>query len=1188
MKKVQEDTVSVVQLVTDFSRGKIDMPALLAALEKRQALAEDEYRNGMDTLWRLREEQAIDEISVTTLLDRMRSMRSGTDVLGSDDATVFQPARPAAAEYSDTTHFVTAQDSQPCDDASRTGTQSSQLPSVGNWSTLAVSEERFVSVGSTLKGRFHLERELGRGGMGVVYLAQDARKIEARDRDPWVAVKVLSDEFRRHPDSLVALQREARRSQKLAHDNIVRVHDFDKDEGIVYMTMEYVDGRDLRTWIREMAPDGLPLKQARPMIEGMANALGRAHAAGIVHSDFKPGNVMVTADNVPKVFDFGIARAGKHKGDAAGEQTVFDPSTLGAMTPAYASLEMLRGHAPSIKDDIYALGCVCFELLTGRHPYDKLSAEIALKERRQVPTVRGLTRRQFLTLSSAVALEEAQRLPDVQSLVEGLRDVGWKERTLPVVGYGAVGIVLLCAAGFGLWRKNATDRLDSVRTGFTVTSPERYRDEAEAQSGLNTLSSGQQGKLVVEQNDLIQSFLLTRLDELWNPDAGRFGYAATRAVFALRERLRLYAPQLDTRREQLEVERDVELNRLDTRLLSQLGSGDPFAEGKDSVQQMLGYIRQIDPASPLLKHPDLELAYATSIAAAIQAGRMVEAQEHLATALDDFPDSLRLELQLADWRQRAEPVAAVALDGGIETVRARFNELLAAPSVAPEWQSTMAAVMARLAQEADGLGALQQQFSERIADYLGTRHAPDELPDDLVLLDFALDTAPATAALLAQQARLEKRHGEAMASLEASRAEADIASKRDSLKRAVAATDVEKAEALHAQLRKSHPDAAFVRDEAPVLLEQAHLARAKALLAKGDFAAASTGLKRAASLLPERAQLQQISRRYETVARVMAVTSVSSAEERLQASQLLEERYREDAAGMSALERQLQASGQLPGGSLRGHLQKGAAEPSAPAASSAAATRPTGTVAEKTRSGTTPRTAQVPAAPLPGAVSEDEPLPPVPDGPDPCDGSVGRGRTCHDVLGNDRGPMLIAVPGIAGGKPFALSRGEIAVDDFNVYCRATGKCTVRGVASAELGRLPAQNITLAQARHYARWLTRASGGWRYRLPTDAEWLHAAQAGQQWQRAPDANCIPPTASAGHEGGAVGVRGREANPWGLVNMAGNVWEWVATGGESGALRGGSYTSFWSDCTVQSQRSGSGGAQADVGFRVLREIK
>src|SRR3546814_10735287 len=119
---------------------------------------------------------------------------------------------------------------------------------------------------------------------------------------------------------------------------------------------------------------------------------------------------MVTRDGIPKVFDFGIARAGKHMGDAVGEQTVFDAGTLGALTPAYASLEMIRGEDPVPGDDIYALGCVVFELLTGKHPYDKASAELAMKEGRKPPPVKGLTKHQYKMLRSEEHTSDLQSL----------------------------------------------------------------------------------------------------------------------------------------------------------------------------------------------------------------------------------------------------------------------------------------------------------------------------------------------------------------------------------------------------------------------------------------------------------------------------------------------------------------------------------------------------------------------------------------------------------------------------------------------------------------------------------------------------------------------------------------------------------------------------------------------------------
>lgn len=222
-------------------------------------------------------------------------------------------------------------------------------------------------MGDTLNGRFVLEECLGVGGMGTVYKALDLRKLEASDRKPYIAIKVLNVQFRGHPKSLIALQREARKAQTLAHRNIVTVYDFDRDGSVVYLTMEYLSGKSLNRVLR--APDfaGMPYAKALPIITGMGRALSYAHERGFVHCDFKPANVFLTDSGEVKVIDFGIARVFQQPADDA-DPTVFDPGTLGGMTPAYASPEMFEHREPDPRDDIYALACVTYELLTGRHP----------------------------------------------------------------------------------------------------------------------------------------------------------------------------------------------------------------------------------------------------------------------------------------------------------------------------------------------------------------------------------------------------------------------------------------------------------------------------------------------------------------------------------------------------------------------------------------------------------------------------------------------------------------------------------------------------------------------------------------------------------------------------------------------------------------------------------------------------
>jgi serine/threonine protein kinase len=274
--------------------------------------------------------------------------------------------------------------------------------------------ETELSVGSTLKNRFVLQQLLGIGGMGMVFKATDLRKIEASDKEPFVALKVLNQDFQANPMALMALQRESKRAQTLSHPNIIKVYDFDRDGAHVFMTMEYLEGRPLSHLIREHADKGLPYKQAWPIIHAMAEALGHAHRKKIVHSDFKPGNVFIDESGEVRVLDFGIAcaigRGDKDKQDA----TVFNARSLGALTPAYASLEQLQNRQPDPRDDIYALACVSYELLTGKHPFGRLSAEKALEVNLEAKPVTSISRRQWKGLQKALAFNQEQRCATIE------------------------------------------------------------------------------------------------------------------------------------------------------------------------------------------------------------------------------------------------------------------------------------------------------------------------------------------------------------------------------------------------------------------------------------------------------------------------------------------------------------------------------------------------------------------------------------------------------------------------------------------------------------------------------------------------------------------------------------------------------------------------------------------------------
>ena len=279
-----------------------------------------------------------------------------------------------------------------------------------------------VTVGSVIKDRFTLEKLLGRGGMGTVFMATDKRKIEAQDKNPYIALKVLNDNFKQHPQAFVALQREARKTQELAHPNIITVYDFDRQGDTIFITMESLTGKPMDEEIRAEG-DVRPVEEAVDIITQCANGLAYAHKKNLVHSDMKPGNLFLTEDGTAKLLDFGIARAfnsGKGLEQKKGEKedTVFDAGDLGALTPAYASYEMITGEVPHPSDDIYALGLIAYELLTGKHPFDKTMATKALEQGLLPEKVKGLSKQQWIAIDKALAFKREDRIQDAQEFLD--------------------------------------------------------------------------------------------------------------------------------------------------------------------------------------------------------------------------------------------------------------------------------------------------------------------------------------------------------------------------------------------------------------------------------------------------------------------------------------------------------------------------------------------------------------------------------------------------------------------------------------------------------------------------------------------------------------------------------------------------------------------------------------------------
>jgi Tol biopolymer transport system component len=218
-------------------------------------------------------------------------------------------------------------------------------------------------IGSQL-GHYRIERLLGTGGMGEVYLADDT-KLGRR-----VALKVLSASLTGDPDRRERFEREARAAAALNHPNIVTIHSVEEADGVPFLTLELVDGQTLGEIIPE---GGLPLERVLTLGIPLADAVGAAHQRGITHRDLKPANVMITADGRLKVLDFGLAKV-REEAQVALEAGMPTAALTGegriVGTVAYMSPEQAEGKAVDQRSDVFSLGIILYEMATGRRPFE--------------------------------------------------------------------------------------------------------------------------------------------------------------------------------------------------------------------------------------------------------------------------------------------------------------------------------------------------------------------------------------------------------------------------------------------------------------------------------------------------------------------------------------------------------------------------------------------------------------------------------------------------------------------------------------------------------------------------------------------------------------------------------------------------------------------------------------------------
>lgn len=295
--------------------------------------------------------------------------------------------------------------------------------------------------GHVLKDRFRLEKKLGAGAMGAVFRAVDQRRVETRHHNPDVAIKLIAGDFSKDSRAFIALQRETDKSQTLAHPNIITVYDFDRDGDVFFMTMESLVGETLDEYIaRGGDKGGHDRKEVLGYIEDIASAIAYAHKRNIVHSDLKPQNIFVTEEGTLKVLDFGIARAVSAMDDSGAPAN--DPGEVAGLTPTYASCEMFERQEPHPADDVYAIGLIAYEMLTGEHPFGRKRADQARAEGLRPKRIKGLSGYQWRAIAKALAFERADRWQDAEAFRRKFSGAGRRVRQLSAA-------LLIAVLGFG-------------------------------------------------------------------------------------------------------------------------------------------------------------------------------------------------------------------------------------------------------------------------------------------------------------------------------------------------------------------------------------------------------------------------------------------------------------------------------------------------------------------------------------------------------------------------------------------------------------------------------------------------------------------------------------------------------------------------------------------------------------------
>jgi serine/threonine protein kinase len=283
-----------------------------------------------------------------------------------------------------------------------------------------------VAVGQVLRERYVLKERLGTGGKASVFKALDRFRATLPEAHQFVALKVLNAGGTSSEQMLESLRLEFYCGQVLSHQNVVNVYELDRDGDVIFFTMEMLDGEPLSSVLERLRPTAMRRSQAWQLIQQLGAGLAHAHERGVVHGDLKPQNIFITREGELRILDFGAA----HRVIALKSQSEHADYAPTWGTPAYASCEQLEGRPADPRDDLYALACICYELLAGIHPFESRPATLARDYNVSLVRPRGVTGRQWRALQKGLSWHRAGRSISVHSWMHRLTNQGEQDQPM--------------------------------------------------------------------------------------------------------------------------------------------------------------------------------------------------------------------------------------------------------------------------------------------------------------------------------------------------------------------------------------------------------------------------------------------------------------------------------------------------------------------------------------------------------------------------------------------------------------------------------------------------------------------------------------------------------------------------------------------------------------------------------------